>query len=155
MVIRIIRNMLGITFICVIFYFILIHIEEAVIYNMVVPEAGVAIDQWLDDFRLLGLIGLGVAWVSALLWYILAQWCMKVNQSSQAGKRPIWFLCFALPVLTIVVTILLTPRALEGEYIAYIFQFINGTLSYYLSTLWFSPSAFKYTPPMAKVFRRW
>ncbi len=154
-ILRIIRNLLAITFIAVIFYLILIYLEEPVLYDQVMPQAGNTAEEWLDGFRPLALIVIAAAWLFAVLWYVLAQWCMKVNYYNQAGKRPIWFLCFAVPILAIVVTILFIPKAEEGVYFAYIFQFLNGVLIYYLSTLWFSPSSFKYTPPMAKVFRRW
>ena len=155
MVLRIIRNMLGITFFAVLFYFALIHLEESLVYNMVIPMAGMNTEQWVSAFRKLAVIGIGVAWISAILWYVTAQWSIKVNKFSEAGKRAIWSLFFLFPVLTIVVIILLLPQAQEGSYISYFLQFLNGILSYYLGTLLFSPSSFKYTPPLAKVFRRW
>jgi hypothetical protein len=147
--------MLGITFIAILFYFGLVHLEENLIYNMVIPIPGVTIDQWIEAFRKLALIGISVAWTSAVLWYVTAQWGMKVNFFKNAGKRTIWFLYFLLPVLAAVVIILLHPQSQEGAWISYALQFINGILSYYLSTVWFSPSAFKYTPPLAKIFRPW
>lgn len=155
MILRAIGNMLGITFIAVVFYFGLIHLEENLIYNMVIPLAGVTIDQWIEKFRSLAVIGIGVSWLSALLWYVTAQWSIKVNNFKESGKRIMWLLFFLFPVLTVVVIILLLPQAQEGSYICYFLQFINGFLSFYLSTLFFSPSSFKYTPPLAKYLRRW
>jgi hypothetical protein len=155
MILRAIRNMLGITFIAVIFYFILIHLEENLIFNSVLPLAGVTINQWIEKFRHLALIGIGIAWASALFWYVSGQWMIKVNNYKEGSKRVIWALFFLFPVLTIVVTILLLPQAQEGSFISYFLLGLNGVLSYYLGTVGFSPSSFKYTPPLAKILRRW
>jgi hypothetical protein len=154
-VLKIIRNLVGITLISVLFYFALIHLEESFIYSMVVPMAGMTINQWIDKFRHMALIGIGVAWLAALSWYVSAQWFFKVNSFKEAGKRVVWALHFLFPVIAIVITILLIPKAQEGSYLSYFILFINGILSYYLSTLLFSPSSFKYAPPLARVFRRW
>ena len=115
MILRAIGNMLGITFIAVVFYFGLIHLEENLIYNIVIPLAGVNIEQWIEKFRRLAVIGIGVSWLSALLWYVTAQWSIKVNSFKESGKRIMWLMFFLFPVLTIVVIILLLPQALSNK----------------------------------------
>lgn len=155
MILKVIRNLVGISLIAVLFYFVLIQLEENLIYNFLIPQAGMTIEQWLEAFRRMGVIGIGVSWLAALSWYVSAQWFFKVNSFKEAGKRVVWALHFLFPVIAIVITILLIPKAQEGSYLSYFILFINGILSYYLSTLLFSPSSFKYAPPLARVFRRW
>lgn len=152
---KIIGNLVGITLVAVIFYFALIYLEENLIYNVVVPMAGMTINQWIDKFRQLAISGISVAWFTSLAWYVSAQWLFKVNSYKNAGKRVVWTLYFLFPILTIVITILLIPSAQEGAFLSYFILFINGLLSYYLGTLLFSPSSFKYAPPLAMIFRRW
>jgi len=147
-------NIVGIFLVGFLNYLFLTKVEENLIFEMVVPVAGVTINQWIDAFRNLALIGIGGAILAAFIWYILAQWIFKANRWNEAGKRPIWLLILLLPVVVIVFMIFRTPQSQEGEWLAYVFQLLNGFFCYYVGTALFSPSSYKYTPPLSKVFRR-
>lgn len=149
------RNFAGIISITILFYLLLTQIEEGILYNMVYPLAGMTVDNWISEFRSLAIIGLLIAFGSSLLWYISAEWFMKVNSIKNAKARLIWFLIYLIPIITAVVTAFLLPSTKSGSVVSTFIQVVNVALSYYLSTLLFSPSAFKYTPPLAKFFRRW
>lgn len=149
-----IRNIVGIVLVGFVNYLLLTKVEEGLVFEMVVPVAGVTINQWIDNFRSLALIGIFGALIAAFTWYVLAQWIFKVNSWKDTGKRPIWMLILILPVIIVIIMIFSTPQAQEGEWIAYVFQLVNGFFCYYFGTLLFSPSSFKYTPPLAKFFRR-
>ncbi len=155
MTLRAVRNLVGITGIAFIFYLILTQLEKGLLQDMVYPIAGISIDNWIEQFSLLGFIGLIVAWISSLLWYITAEWFLKINSSKRSGGRIIWFLIFAMPIVTAGITILLIPGAQKGYFFSAVLQFVNITMSYYLATVFFSPSAFKFTPLGAKFLRRW
>ncbi len=121
------------------------------------PElSGVTPEQWMASFQRWAFICVASAGLASLLWYVLAQWAFKINRWENAGKRSIWISLFLLPTIAIVVSIIFVERAESGlRFEQYVFFLINGLLSYYFSTLLFSPSAFKYTPTGAKYVRHW
>ena len=135
-------------------YLFLIKIQENVLFEKVVPVAGVTVDQWLEEFRSLATIGITGSLVAALIWFALGQWIFKVNRWSETGKRPVWLMLLLLPVIIAVFLMFSTPEAQEGIWWAHFFHILNALLCYVLGTLLFSPSSFKFSPPMAKVFRR-
>lgn len=148
-------NLVGITFIAFVFFFALVELEENLIKSWVIPDTGITQQEWIDSFRTWALVGIVVAWFTSVIWYVLAQWGFKVNETKDTTARHIWFLLFLFPVVGVVISILLTPQTEEGAWVPKIFHLVNGILSYYLATVLFSPSAFKYTPPLAKLIRRW
>ncbi len=155
MIIRAFGNFGGITGIVFLFYLILTQVEKGLLQDMVYPIAGISIDNWISQFSMLGLIGLIVAWISSVLWYTTAEWFLKINSSKRSGGRIIWYIIFLMPIITAGVTIFLIPGAQNGYIFSVILQFVNITMSYYLATVFFSPSAFKFTPLGAKFLRRW
>ena len=146
---------IGIALITFIFCLIASYWEENyVLYNTVVPPAGVTSEQWLDSFRHWAIIGIITAGAAALLWYIFAQLVFKINRWEKSGKRVIWILFVLLPVVAIILGIVFTKQAQEGAFWAYVFYTLNGLLCYYLATALCSPSSFKYTPLLASQFWR-
>lgn len=152
---RTIVNLVGITSVAVFFYFVLVQHEENINAALVTPHTDVSLEAWIADFRKLALIGIGTAWATSIIWYMIAQWGFKVNTTKGTTARHVWFLLFLFPVVAVVISILLTPQVRVGNWVPIVFHLINGILSYYLATVLFSPSAFKFTPPGAKLFRHW
>lgn len=115
----------------------------------------VSIEQWKASFQTSAFICIGAALTASLLWYGLAQWVFKINKSGSARKRLIWGLLFLLPIGAAILGVLSTMPVESGFTLGYVFFFIDGVFCYWLATLLFSPSSFKYTPLYSKVFRRW
>jgi len=144
----------GFGFLC---YFLLIFFELIWVYNMVIPLTG-TIEKWIPGFQEFATYGIIVAWISALLWYVLAQWVFKVNKFSNAGKRLVWGLFTLLALLPAVVFSIIqsieSPLQ-EGFVIPPLIYLLNFIIAFYVPTLLFSPSSFKYAPIPAKLVRRW
>ena len=118
------------------------------------PSDNLTMKQWKASFQMWAFVCGGTAGVASLLWYILAQWTFKINRwENTEGKRPIWGLLLFLPIIIIVVSCFRVERAESSLTGVYLLFFLNGLLPYYLATLLFSPSSFKYTPILAKPIR--
>lgn len=149
-------NLVGMALVAFAFFLLLVFVEENNILNeLVVPQADVTLEEWLESFRRWGTVGIAASLAASLLWYAAGQFLFRVNDWRDAGKRHIWSLLFLIPVAAAVAGIVFTRQAQEGALIAYVFYVVNGLLSYYLSTVLFSPSSFKYAPVGASKVRRW
>ena len=149
-------HIFGIAFITVLFLFF--AYLESLFLDANPPQLpeGVKIEQWMASFKTWAFVCVGAAGSASLLWYFLAQRIFKINRwEDTRGKRPIWLLLSLLPTIAIVVSCICVERAESSLIVVYVFFFFNGLLSYYLATLLFSPSAFKYTPAGAKQIRFW
>ena len=148
---------LVITFFGVICYLLLVFLEVTWVYNAVTPLSG-PIEQWIPGFQEFGTYGIIVAWFAAVLWFVFAHWILKVNKFGQAGKRVVWALFTMLALLPVVVFSILqslqSPLQ-EGMLVPPLIYLLNFIITFYLATLLFSPSAFKYAPVLAKAVRRW
>ncbi|MFL6335835.1 MAG: hypothetical protein ACJ754_21200 [Pyrinomonadaceae bacterium] len=137
------------------FFLLMVNIEENyVLTDKVIPPAAVTLEEWLENFNFWGTVGLGASLLAAVLWYVCGQW-IKLDDWRSANKRPLWAGLAVLAAVGIVIAILRTGRAQEGAALAYGFYTLNGLLSYYLATVMFSPTSFKYTPYGATKIRRW
>lgn len=154
---KIILYPLVITFFGIICYLMLIFLEVTWVYNTVTPLSG-PIEQWMPEFLEYGTYGILVAWLSAVLWYVFAQWIMKVNDISDSGKRIVWGLFTVVALLPVVVFSIiqsLQSPAQEGMFVPPLIYLLNFFITFYVSTLLFSPLSFKYAPILAKFVRRW
>lgn len=149
-------NIVGILLVAVLFFLLMVFVEENYVLNeMVIPRGDMSIEEWLDSFRRWGTIGISVSAATGLFWYVLGQGFFDVNRWTEANRRPIWLLLFFCPVIAGVLGIVFTKQAQQGAWAAFLFYFLNSTLCYYLETALFSPSSFKYTPLGASKLRRW
>lgn len=153
---RHVGHIFGIAFVTVLFLFFISL--ELWFLDANPPELlqGVKIEQWMASFQAWAFVCLGTAGFTSLLWYFLAQRIFKINRwEDTEGKRPIWLLLFLLPIIAIVVSCFCVERTESSLIVVYLFFILNGLLPYYLATLLFSPSTFKYTPAGAKGVRFW
>ena len=142
--------------VAVVFFLIMLYGEDrAFLYERVIPAEEVTLDLWMASFRYWATWVIGCALVASLSWYALGQWGFKLNEWENAKKRPVWFLLAVLPIIVGIVAVISTPDARAGHYWAYAFYFFNGIMVYYLATVLFSPTSFKYTPPGAAIVRQW
>lgn len=145
----------GMIFIAFLFAAIVTYGEDPLLDSMVSTGPNITLDEWRKSFRDWAMIGIGVALGAALVWYALAQWGFSLNRWVNAGKRGVWALLLVLPLGAFVAAYLLTPPVQEGDILATIFYLVNNVAVYYLATVWFSPSSFKYTPLGATALRHW
>ena len=99
---KIIGYPLLMTLFAVLCYLLLVFLEVIWIYNSVNPLSG-SIEQWIPEFQQYATYAIIEAWLFAALWYVFAQWIMKVNKFNAAGKRIVWGLFTLLAVLPVVV----------------------------------------------------
>lgn len=115
------------------------------------------LEEWKASFQYWARIVVAACLMS-IIWYILARWCFKVNKIKDAGKRLWWGLFALIPIIAAIlggVIGIAEAKASLGLYLSYLFFGLNVVVCYYLSTLLFSPSSFKYTPLGASAIRRW
>lgn len=144
----------GIVVITTAFWLFAAHVEIITLDRIVEPPAGVRIEQWIDVFKHWAKIGIGMAGIASLLWYVFGQCVFKIDNWRRSGKRLIWLLFFLLPIAFIIVGIYYTRHAQRGAWLAYVWFTVNGSSCYYFATALCSPSSFKYTPWLARQFWR-
>ena len=153
---RHVGHIFGIAFVTVLFFLFIYFQTWFLDANPPQPLQGVKIEQWMASFQAWAFVCLGTAGFASLLWYFLAQRIFKINRwEDTEGKRPIWLLLSLLPIVAIVVSCICVEQADSSLIVVYLFFILNGLFPYYLATLLFSPSAFKYTPAGAKQIRFW
>jgi len=131
-------------------------VQYEVMYSYVVPYAGTPLDIWVDDFVISAQWGAGITAALVVIWYVLGQWVLKVTSWENGGKRVLWALFgIAAIAASLGIGLYMTERTQDGGELAYIFYLLNSLLLYYGATLFFSPTAYKYTAPLAVYARRW
>lgn len=137
------------------FVLAVIPAEDYLLDTLVTTGPDIMLDAWREVFRYWATFGCLVALVAALLWYMLGQWGISLNSWRNAGKRMVWLSMLILPVGAAIAGWLLTPPAQEWAFLATVFYLVNNLAVYYVGTLCFSPSSFKYTPLGATTLRHW
>lgn len=128
--------------------------EKEFLYAYVSPVAS-TIEQWLDGFAFYSGVAIAGALLGFVLWYILGQWVLRPKDWKKVSLRSIWLLLLLIPSATAVVAILSTSATQQGGWLADLFYIVNSTVCYYLASVLFSPSAYKFTPIGAGALRRW
>ncbi|MBF0342595.1 MAG: hypothetical protein HQL06_00030 [Nitrospirae bacterium] len=115
------------------------------------------LETWEKQFITGAYIVCAFAAFISVLWYGLTQWHFKVVDWKSVGKRPLWlFLFFIIPIAAFLFGLVYLKDYVEqGIGWPAGFYAINSMLCYYLSTLFCSPVAFKYTPIGATLVRYW
>ncbi len=128
--------------------------EEYVIKTRVEP-VGMKLNDWLNDFRFWGRVGIASSLVAGLLWYWLAQRKFRIDRLKNRDRRWFWVSLFILPLVATGVAVYFTKPVQEGAWVANAAYGISALASYYFETAMFSPLAFKYTPVGAERLRFW
>ena len=139
------------------FFLLLVYLQrEFLDRNLPQLPDGVTPQQWVGSFIGWAHFCVVSAAIASLLWYGLAQWVFKIRKWEDTEKRPWWIALCILPLAAIIASCIFVKRAEDGLRLEQcIFFLINGLFSYYISTVLFSPSSFKYTPVLAKRIRYW
>lgn len=126
---------------------------------LVEPKEGdVSIEDWANEYtKWAGQYGIGITSFGILLWYILAQWVFKVDDYKKSGKRNWWITFFLFPITGVIISllILVVSPIQSGFFWVVLFSILVPILCYWITTLLFSPSSFKYTPWGASKIRHW
>lgn len=149
---------LGILFLIAVFVFLAFIVEPFLIENYDPPDLSnttLETEEWIVNFQEWALVCVAAAGVTSFLWYGLGQGVFKTKTHRTYGKRGWWLSLFILPAVAICVSILFIEKADSSLWSAYFCFFLNGMGLYYIATVLFSPVAVKYTPILAKQFRRW
>ena len=144
----------GIGFITFLFI-VLAFIVEPLVFDANPPQLSehVTMGQWRASFQTWAVVCVGAAGVASLLWYVRAQWGVKINRWEDTEKRLTWICLYILPIIIIVVSCFRVEHAESSLTWVYVLFCLNGLLPYYFATLLFSPLSFKYTPIGAKGIR--
>ena len=82
-----VRDVFGVFIITTIFFGVILL--EIIFLETYTPELDrMETGEWLSNFQISAFICLIAALVASLLWYVLAQWVFKINNSRDARKRP-------------------------------------------------------------------
>src|SRR5712664_3506443 len=145
--------MVGLT---LIFFFLAIPGEDQLMDSLVSTGPNITLDAWRELFRYWATLGIFIALFAALFWFVLGQWIFSMNSWTNSNrKRWLWFVLLVVSALAVVPGVLLTPATQEWGRLAWVFYLANNLAVYYVATLCFSASSFKYAPPLAMTVRRW
>jgi hypothetical protein len=148
-----VAGMIGLT---LIFFFFVIPGEDQLMDSLVSTGPNITLDAWRELFRYWATLGIGIAMLAALFWFALGKGFFSMNDWTGANKkRTVWFGLLVVSALAVVPGVLLTPAVQEWGRLAWVFYLVNNLAVYYLATLCFSPSSFKYQPPLAMSLRYW
>ncbi len=139
-----------------VFFFVIIPAEDQLMDSWVTTGPDITLDAWRELFRHWAQFGIGAALVAAMFWFLLGQWVFGMNRWTNANKkRTVWLALLVLSALAIVPGVVLTPAGQEWGRLAWACYLANNLGLYYLATLLFSPSSFKYVPWLATRLRYW
>ncbi len=148
----------GILFFIVLFVFLAFVVEPFLLENYDPPDLSnttLETEEWIANFQVWALVCVATAGVACFLWYGLGQGVFKTKTHRAYGKRGWWGILFILPAAAICVSIFFIEKADSSLWSTYLCFILNGLGLYYFATVLFSPVAVKYTPILAKQFRRW
>ena len=119
--------------------------------------SSVTYTQWQATYlRLIYYTG-ATAGILLLMWYLISRFSLKVNYSMNIGQRTIWFLFgFLTLIATIVIPKVYAMKVAKFEinnFIIVIFAVLFTIFGYWLGSIFFTPSVYKYTPLGAEIFR--
>ena len=148
--------MIAMVIVGVLFFMLLIPAEDQLMDSFVSTGPEITLDAWREVFRNWAQFGIAVALMAALLWFLLGQWVFGMNRWTNANKkRTVWLGLFVVAALAVVPGMVLTPTVQEWGRLAWLCYVVNNLSLYYLATVLFSPSSFKYVPWLATSVRYW
>lgn len=141
--------------ILVIFVLLVIYGEDPLMDSLVSTGPDLTLDMWHESFLNWSYVGLAIATLAALFWLWWGKLSNLNNWRKADNKRIVWFVFLVVSALAALPGVFLTPAVQEGGRLAGAFYFTNNLALFYLSTLCFSASSFKYVPPLAMLVRHW
>lgn len=116
--------------------------------------------QWEDKFISVLKAAVGLTFACSLLWYILAKVVFSVQSAAGSGRRTIWFILFLIVAagsfaITNYYAASDNIRIQLNFAVTAIFILCFAVGGYWLTSIFTTPSKFKYTPIAAQLFRRY
>lgn len=133
---------------------LIFHVFGSTFLDLVVkPQHGITFERWIPEYHDWVLVIGTTSLVCSLGWLIISKLMFKVNSPNDTGRRLYWAcgLFLQLGIFT-VVQILKTPVKEGNLALASIF-FLLALFGYYIPTVLFTPSSYKYAPLGASVIR--
>jgi hypothetical protein len=120
-------------------------------FGWIRPTGQDTLAQWIDNFRLWGLVGTAVCATLSILWFCLGEFYWKVV----TPLTPIWWWVFLVicGIASVVpAAFMLTPA--DGSLAAYAIYIGNFLAVFGLPTIAFSPATVMFVPPGSKLLRK-
>lgn len=137
------------------FFYVVVPGQDELLDSLVTTGPNIMLDDWRAVFRNWASLGISVALVAALTWFVLGQWVFSLNHWAKADKRTTWLALLVLSLLAALPGVLLTPTTQEWGRLSLAFYVADNFSVYYLTTLLCSPPSYKYTPYGAMAVRYW
>jgi len=122
-----------------------------------VEPADGSIEDWVSEYiKWAGWYGISITAFGNLLWYVLAQWVFHVDEYKKSEKRRVWISFFLFPIAGVIISLLrLVFNPIQSGIPWVVLVSLVPILCYWITTLLFSPSSFKYNPWGASAIRHW
>jgi hypothetical protein len=146
--------MVAILVIALLMFYFAVSFESQWLESLVITGPEMTLDEWRDLFSYWAAIGIIISVAAALLWFGLGQWVFSMDRWTTANnKRSVWLMLGALALAAAIPGIVMMPVVQEGGRLAWPLYLLNNLIVFFVSTLIFSPSSFKYTPVGASFLR--
>lgn len=147
--------LIAILIVGVLFFLLVIPAEDQLLDTFVSTGPDLTLDAWREVFRLWAQVGIGVSLLAALLWFGFGQLSSMNRWSNANRKRVVWLGFFLVAAAGVIPGMIFTPTVQEWGGLAWAGYIANNLSLYYLATLLFSPSSFKYVPWFSIRLRYW
>lgn len=131
----------------------LVAFEGTVLAEFVYPIAGMDVREWLERYRNAAMGGIFWMLLAVVAWHGIA----LIGTGKTSAKRPVWLLLWAVTAASGVLAWYLgVPATEKWGWLSFLFCcVVNPGLIFWVSTVFFTPAPFKFTPILAGLLRRW
>lgn len=145
---------MGVLIFAAVAYFLSTEIKGPELAN----ASKLTLSSWEDKFIVVTKISAGLTLLCSLLWYILARFVFSIETAEGAGKRTVWFILFLIAAVgNYVVTAYYSAELgiKVSLFVSGIFVACLALGAYWLTSIFTTPSTFKYTPIGSQIFRHY
>ncbi len=135
--------------------FVMFFVQPWIYENKIIRISDVELEPWISQNYTVGsgLVFAGSV-IATILWYFMAA-NAKVQGAGDVDRwRVLWWLCFLLPILSIIVALAFFNQSSQALVSLTGFYIIDITLAFWLPTATSSPGLLMYLPPGAFLLRR-
>ncbi|MDD3114211.1 MAG: hypothetical protein PHQ44_00560 [Anaerovibrio sp.] len=111
---------------------------------------------WTSHYKNMLIIVMLISMFTSLLWYVLSRFVFKITSCFGVGKRAIWLVICVVNVIGVLLATALCSNdtTLKVGFSLYIIHVILfSVVGYYLTSVLFTPAAYKYTPVGANLIK--
>jgi hypothetical protein len=123
---------------------------ELFLSDSVVPEQGVAIQEWLNYYYFAGIISVIIGLFCSCIWF----W-FGINFSGGMGISAKYMILFVVAIiLSIISAFVIILPATDGKGLSFIFASIVAPIGFYLVSLFDTAEAVKFIPPLGETVHK-